>query len=122
MNWYSKRAMLGAVYVSTELYMITDRSANYVDTWSFLNRRLEDVAVVGKLPSEVQAGMKSLGSMLLQLYRAQTSGTTPSPTAGAEHTNSDADVTSNGNGSNGVGHGARPSSSSTAAATPVTPV
>jgi hypothetical protein len=83
MNWYSKRALLGAVYVSTELFMITDRSANYADTWAFMNRRLEDVDAVGKLPAEFQAGMKSLGNILLQMYRSQISGAAADDTATA---------------------------------------
>mmetsp|Transcript_17894 Transcript_17894/g.21430 ORF Transcript_17894/g.21430 Transcript_17894/m.21430 type:complete len:360 (+) Transcript_17894:90-1169(+) len=48
MSWYSKRAILGAVYTSTELYMITDTSPDFHDTWEFLDRRLEDVITMGK--------------------------------------------------------------------------
>ena len=33
--------MLGAVYTSTELFMMTDSSPGCADTWAFLDRRLE---------------------------------------------------------------------------------
>ncbi len=32
-SWYSKRAMLAGVYVSSELYMLTDHSPGYEETW-----------------------------------------------------------------------------------------
>jgi len=54
MNWYSKRALLGGVYVSTELYMITDHSDNFANTWEFMDRRLDDVKSLGKLPNTLR--------------------------------------------------------------------
>ncbi|RUS20205.1 hypothetical protein BC937DRAFT_86178 [Endogone sp. FLAS-F59071] len=62
MNWYTKRASLAAVYTSTgtlpdrsgshnpiaELYMTQDQSPEYIETFKFLDRRLGDVATVGK--------------------------------------------------------------------------
>eukprot|EP00128_Syssomonas_multiformis_P000113 Colp12_sorted_trinity150504_noHs@34528 len=45
--WYTKRAALSAVYTSTELFMIQDKSFDYEDTWAFLDRRLQDAALVG---------------------------------------------------------------------------
>ena len=38
-NWYSKRLMLLGLYKSTELAMMQDSSADYKDTWEFLDRR-----------------------------------------------------------------------------------
>ncbi len=46
-NWYTKRGLIGGVYVATELFMLTDKSPEYVDTWDFLERRLQDVMMVG---------------------------------------------------------------------------
>ncbi|KAI7861013.1 rpsU-divergently transcribed protein, partial [Circinella umbellata] len=43
-NWYVNRAGLATVYTSTELFMTQDRSADYTETFRFLNRRLEQVA------------------------------------------------------------------------------
>ncbi len=38
-----------SVYAATELYMLTDYSPGYEDTWRALDRRLADVAAVGML-------------------------------------------------------------------------
>lgn len=46
-NWYTKRALLAGVYSATELYMLTDSSPGYADTWGALSRRLDDVMAVG---------------------------------------------------------------------------
>ena len=54
-NWYTKRALLAAVYSATELYMLTDYSPGYADTWEALDRRLQDVARLGKATGQVRA-------------------------------------------------------------------
>lgn len=56
-NWYTKRALLGGVYCSTQLYMLTDASPGFADTWAALRRRLAEVAQVGS----------SLGSVITAL-------------------------------------------------------
>ncbi|KAI9329667.1 COQ9-domain-containing protein [Zopfochytrium polystomum] len=53
MNWYSKRALLAGVYTSTELFMTQDRSPDYSQTEKFLDRRLQDVAFIGRTANEV---------------------------------------------------------------------
>ena len=40
--------MLAAVYKSTEIFMVQDRSEDYQDTWDFLDRRVEDLGKAGK--------------------------------------------------------------------------
>lgn len=52
-TWYTKRAVLGGVYTSTEMYMLTDSSEGFADTWAFLDRRMDDVSALGRLPSEL---------------------------------------------------------------------
>ena len=42
-NWYSKRAILSAVYASTVLYWLGDNSEGSEETWHFLDRRIDDV-------------------------------------------------------------------------------
>lgn len=37
-----------SAYVSTELFMLTDRSENYIETWRFLDRRIRDILEYGK--------------------------------------------------------------------------
>jgi len=52
-SWYTKRATLSAVYASTEVFMTTDKSDNFDDTWAFLDRRLKDVQSLGKVTGNV---------------------------------------------------------------------
>lgn len=54
-NWYTKRGLLAGVYTSTELYMLTDYSPEFADTWDVLDRRLRDVMTVGKFMGQVKA-------------------------------------------------------------------
>jgi len=46
-SWYTKRAALSGVYASTELFMTTDKSREFVETEAFLNRRLEESSSLG---------------------------------------------------------------------------
>ena len=40
--------MLGAVYASAEIYLLTDGSEGKVDTWAFIDRRLDDAVSAGR--------------------------------------------------------------------------
>lgn len=42
-NWYTKRATLSAVYSSTILFWLGDDSEGSMETWAFLDRRIENV-------------------------------------------------------------------------------
>jgi len=46
-SWYTKRAALSGVYASTELFMTTDKSREFVETEAFLNRRLGESSSLG---------------------------------------------------------------------------
>ncbi|QIW98916.1 hypothetical protein AMS68_004434 [Peltaster fructicola] len=46
-SWYTKRASLSSVYAATEIYQTQDQSTDFKDTEAFLDRRLEDVRVLG---------------------------------------------------------------------------
>ena len=52
-SWYTKRGLLSGVYAATETFMSQDQSTNFKDTEKFLDRRLEDVRVVGQGASDV---------------------------------------------------------------------
>ncbi|XP_034033035.1 ubiquinone biosynthesis protein COQ9, mitochondrial isoform X1 [Thalassophryne amazonica] len=54
-NWYTKRAILTGIFNSTELVMIQDSSADFEDTWTFLNNRIEDAVNVASTAKQVQA-------------------------------------------------------------------
>lgn len=53
-NWYSKRATLGAVYSATVLYWLGDESAGQAATWAFLDRRIEDVMRFEKFKAQMR--------------------------------------------------------------------
>ena len=54
-NFYTKRGLLAGVYSSTVLYWLNDKSALSADSWSFLDRRIDEVMQVPKLLSKVSA-------------------------------------------------------------------
>ena len=54
LNWYTKRATLSGVYSATLLYWLGDQSPEYAATWSFLDRRIEDVMRFETLKKQVR--------------------------------------------------------------------
>lgn len=48
-SWYTKRAILTAVYSATLLFWLRDQSPDDADTLAFLDRRLAGVARIGRL-------------------------------------------------------------------------
>lgn len=59
-NWYTKRGLLAGVYTATELYMLTDYSPGFADTWDVLDRRLKDVMTMGRLMGQMGTSASSL--------------------------------------------------------------
>jgi ubiquinone biosynthesis protein COQ9 len=53
-NFYTKRATLAAVYSSTLLYWMNDRSPGSEATWGFLDRRIEIVMLFEKLTARAR--------------------------------------------------------------------
>jgi len=41
-GWYTRRIGLATIYKMTELYMLQDKSMEHLDTWKFLERRIEE--------------------------------------------------------------------------------
>lgn len=54
LNWYTKRATLAGVYSSTVLYWLGDDSLGNDATWSFLDRRIDDVMRIEKLKGDLR--------------------------------------------------------------------
>ncbi|KAG6003237.1 hypothetical protein E4U21_002237 [Claviceps maximensis] len=48
-SWYTKRASLSMAYSASELFMTNDKSPGFVDTRSFMLRRLDETKIVGEL-------------------------------------------------------------------------
>jgi len=42
MSWYAKRGVLTGINLSTELFMMNDKSPDYRETWAFLHRRMQE--------------------------------------------------------------------------------
>jgi ubiquinone biosynthesis protein COQ9 len=83
-NWYTKRMILSSVISATMLYWLGDQSTDYVSTWAFLDRRIDDVmqfektrATLGSNP--LARAMLWGPSRVLGLIRAP--GARPGPAA-----------------------------------------
>jgi len=61
-NFYSKRALLAAVFSSTVLFWLGDDSENAESTWAFLDRRIEDVMSIEKGKARWRAWTENLPS------------------------------------------------------------
>ena len=55
-NFYTKRGLLTWVYSSTFLYWLKDNSDEFEKTWIFLDRRIEEVLKLPKLPHKIMNG------------------------------------------------------------------
>lgn len=62
-----------------ELYMLTDRSSGYANTWEALNRRLDDVLETGKAAGDVTAFASSMAEMASSLLQQLGKGAGPRP-------------------------------------------
>jgi ubiquinone biosynthesis protein COQ9 len=53
-NWYTKRTTLSAVYSATVLFWLCDDSDEAIDTWNFLNRRIQNVMEIEKAKAKIK--------------------------------------------------------------------
>jgi ubiquinone biosynthesis protein COQ9 len=60
-SYYTKRSLLAAVWSSTFLYWLEDRSDGLEATWAFLGRRIDNVMEIGRLRARLEDAFKSLG-------------------------------------------------------------
>jgi ubiquinone biosynthesis protein COQ9 len=63
-NFYTKRALLAAVYGATLLYWLDDRSDGFADSWGFLERRLDNVMGIPKLSARLRMAVRALPNPL----------------------------------------------------------
>ncbi len=66
-NWYTKRATLAAVYSATVLFWLGDDSVECVDSWDFLDRRIENIMQFERFKSGVKDTV--IGQGLGRLFR-----------------------------------------------------
>lgn len=86
-NWYSKRAILSAVYSSTVLYWLGDESADHADTWAFLDRRIAGVMNFEKTKAKVRASpvLGSVFALPFKIMETLRKPAAPGPMPGAWH-------------------------------------
>jgi ubiquinone biosynthesis protein COQ9 len=70
-SWYTKRAALASIYLCTELYMLTDYSPGYADTWQQLERRIDDALCLGSAAQSAAALPQLLLQALARMQQGQ---------------------------------------------------
>jgi ubiquinone biosynthesis protein COQ9 len=59
-SYYTKRALLSGVYGSTLLYWLSDSSEGYAATWTFLDKRIDNVMSIEKFRHAAQGAAAKL--------------------------------------------------------------
>ena len=62
-SYYTKRSLLAAVWTSTFLYWLEDRSEGCAETWSFLERRIANVMQISQLRARLDDIFKNFGRL-----------------------------------------------------------
>ncbi|KAK4982274.1 Ubiquinone biosynthesis protein coq9, mitochondrial [Elasticomyces elasticus] len=70
-SWYTKRASLASIYAATELFQTQDQSSAFRDTEHFLERRLEELRVVGGGVRDVVEWVGFTGHGFVNLLRSK---------------------------------------------------
>lgn len=61
-DWYVKRTVVGGIYSTSEVYMLTDSSPEFRDTWAFVDNRVKDVFDLKKSFREVTHLAEAVGA------------------------------------------------------------
>jgi ubiquinone biosynthesis protein COQ9 len=69
-NFYTKRALLAAVYSSTVLFWIDDDSEDSAATWAFLARRIDEVMQIPRLKAQARSACGKVAAPLLAPLQA----------------------------------------------------
>lgn len=69
-SWYTKRGLLAGVYASSEVFMSQDRSEGFKETETFVQRRLEDVGLVGRNASAIGEWIGFTGAASVNVLRS----------------------------------------------------
>ena len=62
-NYYTKRSLLAAVWTSTFLFWLEDRSDQFAESWAFLDRRIGDVMQIGALRARLGDAFQGIGRL-----------------------------------------------------------
>ncbi|KAJ0988489.1 hypothetical protein J5N97_006845 [Dioscorea zingiberensis] len=63
-DWYVKRTLLGGIYSTSEVYMLTDHSPGFRETWNFLENRIKDAFDLQKTVQEATYLAEAVGAGL----------------------------------------------------------
>eukprot|EP00943_MAST-04B_sp_MAST-4B-sp1_P004431 g4431.t1 len=73
-SYYTKRGLLSGVYLATEMYMLTDTSKDFEDSWNFLDRQVDtiingstDIQDFPQIANTVNSGVSTLLSTGLSM-------------------------------------------------------
>jgi len=69
-NWYTKRALLSAVYASAYIYWMGDTSKDHQKTWDFLDRRIANVMEFGKISNKMGQYCKEVPDRVSEIFKA----------------------------------------------------
>jgi ubiquinone biosynthesis protein COQ9 len=70
-SFYTKRVTLAAIYAATLLYWLEDSSPDFSDTHAFLERRLSEVAAIGKARQRFEMALERLPNPLRLLRQSR---------------------------------------------------
>lgn len=70
-SWYTKRASLSVIYSTSELFMTNDKSPGFVDTHSFMLRRLDELKALGGLVASISTWTSFTMMSSLNLLRSR---------------------------------------------------
>ena len=70
-SWYTKRASLSGIYAATEIFQTTDQSSDFIETEQFLDRRLEELRMVGNAVGNTAEWLGFQGGALVNLLRSK---------------------------------------------------
>lgn len=59
-SFYTKRAILAAVYSATLLYWLNDKSEGHAATWAFLDRRIDEVMKIPQVKGQLRSALGRL--------------------------------------------------------------
>ena len=59
-GFYTKRATLAGVYSAALMYWLEDRSEDFAETRAFVDRRLADIAMIGKARARLETALSRL--------------------------------------------------------------
>jgi ubiquinone biosynthesis protein COQ9 len=62
-SYYTKRSLLAAVWSSTFLFWLDDRSDALEASWAFLERRIDNVMQIGQLRARLEGALGGLGRL-----------------------------------------------------------